>query len=163
MTIIISLLILLTYTTLVCTKYGIPTSLSDSYYYIGWKPIFTLTMWVCGILVLPKCMDMAATTQIVPFLAISGIFLVGAAPRVREYERKIHIVGATTSGIFSQLWVILYGTPISLLSWIIPGEIVLWCIFNRGNKKLIETIDSKNIVFWCEVSCFTSLFISLLK
>ena len=167
--VLVSLIIIVVYTISICVKYGIPVSISDSYYYLGWKPLFTFIMWLCGGLVLPRSMDMAAmkgTTEIIPFLAILGIFLVGAAPRVRDYERKIHMIGALACGIFSQLWVILYGNPWSLLSWIIPLTVIVSS--SSGGymtlKILIKNLDSRfKIVFWMEISCFLSMYISLLS
>lgn len=166
--VLISLLILVTYTITVCTKYGIPESLSQSYYSISWKPLFTLVIVICGFLILPPCMDLAedASTQIIPFLGISGLLLVAAAPRVRDYERTIHIIGASISGIFSQLWVVLYGTPQVLWSWFLIGGLMIYGIFSAKDGKNILTmgqaLDKVHFIFWTEMICFFNIYASLL-
>ena len=155
MTTIISAVILLTYITWFCIKHGIPTSLSDTYYYLEYNIIFTLTIWICGFLVLPGCMDQAkdAPTQIIPFLGVAGLILVGTAPRVRDCERTIHLCGAIMSGVFSQLWTLMYGNPWLLLLWIFPG--IIW-IARRITKRDLC------FVFWSEMVCFITLYTSLL-
>lgn len=154
---ITSAVVLFTYIITFCIKYGIPSSISDSYYSLRWGPLFTLILWICGFLILPGCMEMAQTanTQIIPFLGVGGLLLVGAAPRVRDYERQTHLVGAITCGVCSQLWVILYGSLISMVLWLIPITIVI--VKTMRNKKL------NNITFWAEVVCFTTMYLSQLQ
>jgi hypothetical protein len=159
-----SLVLLGTYTIWFCVKYSIPESLSQSYYYIPWKPLWTLVLMAAGFLVLPECMDRAsnAPTQIIPFVGIFGLLLVAAAPRVRDYERTTHIIGASVAGIFSQLWVILYGKPWTLCVWfIILGLFLIGHIQNR-ELTFGEVLDKYKIVFWGEVACFFTLYINLL-
>ncbi len=159
--VLLSLLILTIYIILVCKKYGVPDSISDSYYYIGWKPIFTLVMWFVGGFMLPKAMEVTPETQIIPFLAICGVLLVGAAPRVRDYERTIHIIGASIGGIFSQLWILIYAYPLTLLSWIIP-IVMFQSKVSLTKEGLMERLDSINFVFWSEIICFANIYINLL-
>lgn len=158
--VIISLVILTTYVIWTSVKYGVPDSISQSYYNLKWSPLFTLVIWTCGFLILPTIMDQTAavsSTQVVPFLGVFGLLLVGAAPRVRDYERTIHIIGASIAGIFSQLWIILYGNPWTLLLWIGP-MILLMSLMIRRDKDL----DKVNFVFWVEITAFAQLYLSLL-
>ena len=159
--VLLSLSILATYIILVCRKYGVPDSISDSYYYIGWKPIFTLVMWFVGGFLLPKTMTITPETQIIPFLAVCGIMLVGAAPRVRDYERTIHIIGASIGCIFSQLWILIYAYPLTLLTWIIPVVMFLSKL-SPGKEGLVERLDSINFTFWSEIICFVNIYTNLL-
>lgn len=163
MNVIISLVILSAYTLWVCIKYGIPSSLSQSYYEIKWGPIFTLVLWTSALLVLPTCMDITPYTQIIPFAGIFGLMLVGAAPRVRDYEKTVHIIGASIAGIFSQLWVIFYRNPWWMMLWVIP-MITFIIIFiktiNKGNLSM--ELDKVRFIFWCEIICFANLYINLL-
>lgn len=164
MAVLISLLILTTYTVIVCIKYGIPESLSQSYYSISWKPLFTLIIMTVGFLLLPACMDKAedSSTQIIPFLGISGLLLVAAAPRVRDYERTIHIVGASVSGIFSQLWVLLYGQPKTMLAWFALGILGIYSVLRYKDLTTGQALDKNHFIFWTEVVCFFTLYTSLL-
>lgn len=161
-----SMFILCTYVVLMIKKHGIPETLSYTYYHLGFKyPLFTYVIWAVGGLILPACMDRAADsdTQLVPFLGIFGVLLVGAAPRVKDYERKTHIIGALMAGIGSQLWVALYGIRELGLMWFIPLIVLgIELIKTRDRKLLIENLDKKGFIFWCELGCFLTIYLSLL-
>ena len=160
---ITSLVILMSYTVAVCIKFGIPTTLSESYYFIYKKYLFTLVMWLSGFLLLPPIMEMTGgDTQIIPFLSIIGIMIVGAAPRYKEQERTLHIVGATMAGFFSQLWIILYAYPWTLLTWAI---LIIWAIGILIESKLVEwseELDKRKWFFWAEMLAFINLYLNII-
>ena len=160
---ITSLVILMSYTVAVCIKFGIPTTLSESYYFIYKKYLFTLVMWLSGFLLLPPIMKMTGgDTQIIPFLSIIGIMIVGAAPRYKEQERTLHIIGATMAGFFSQLWIILYAYPWTLLTWFI---LIIWAIGILIESKLVkwsEELDKRKWFFWAEMLAFINLYLNII-
>ena len=160
---ITSLVILMSYTVAVCIKFGIPTTLSESYYFIYKKYLFTLVMWLSGFLLLPPIMEMTGgDTQIIPFLSIIGIMIVGAAPRYKEQERTLHIIGATMAGFFSQLWIILYAYPWTLLTWFI---LIIWAIGILIESKLVkwsEELDKRKWFFWAEMLAFINLYLNII-
>lgn len=160
---ITSLVILMSYTVAVCIKFGIPTTLSESYYFIYKKYLFTLVMWLSGFLLLPPIMEMTGgNTQIIPFLSIIGIMIVGAAPRYKEQERTLHIMGATMAGFFSQLWIILYAYPWTLLTWFI---LIIWAIGILIESKLVEwseELDKRKWFFWAEMLAFINLYLNII-
>ena len=160
---ITSLVILMSYTVAVCIKFGIPTTLSESYYFIYKKYLFTLVMWLSGFLLLPPIMEMTGgDTQIIPFLSIIGIMIVGAAPKYKEQERTLHIVGATMAGFFSQLWIILYAYPWTLLTWAI---LIIWAIGILIESKLMEwseELDKRKWFFWAEMLAFINLYLNII-
>lgn len=160
---ITSLVILMSYTVAVCIKFGIPTTLSESYYFIYKKYLFTLVMWLSGFLILPPIMEMTGgDTQIIPFLSIIGIMIVGAAPRYKEQERTLHIIGATMAGFFSQLWIILYAYPWTLLTWAI---LIIWAIGILIESKLMEwseELDKRKWFFWAEMLAFINLYLNII-
>lgn len=160
---ITSLVILMSYTVAVCIKFGIPTTLSESYYFIYKKYLFTLVMWLSGFLLLPPIMEMTGgDTQIIPFLSIIGIMIVGAAPRYKEQERTLHIIGATMAGFFSQLWIILYAYPWTLLTWAI---LIIWAIGILIESKLVEwseELDKRKWFFWAEMLAFINLYLNII-
>ena len=160
---ITSLAILMSYTVAVCIKFGIPTTLSESYYFIYKKYLFTLVMWLSGFLILPPIMEMTGgNTQIIPFLSIIGIMIVGAAPRYKEQERTLHIMGATMAGFFSQLWIILYAYPWTLLTWFI---LIIWAIGILIESKLVEwseELDKRKWFFWAEMLAFVNLYLNII-
>lgn len=160
---ITSLVILMSYTVAVCIKFGIPTTLSESYYFIYKKYLFTLVMWLSGFLLLPPIMEMTGgDTQIIPFLSIVGIMIVGAAPKYKEQERTLHIIGATMAGFFSQLWIILYAYPWTLLTWFI---LIIWAIGILIESKLVEwseELDKRKWFFWAEMLAFINLYLNII-
>ncbi len=160
---ITSLVILMSYTVAVCIKFGIPTTLSESYYFIYKKYLFTLVMWLSGFLLLPLIMEMTGgDTQIIPFLSIIGIMIVGAAPKYKEQERTLHIIGATMAGFFSQLWIILYAYPWTLLTWFI---LIIWAIGILIESKLVkwsEELDKRKWFFWAEMLAFINLYLNII-
>lgn len=160
---ITSLVILMSYTVAVCIKFGIPTTLSESYYFIYKKYLFTLVMWLSGFLILPPIMEMTGgDTQIIPFLSIIGIMIVGAAPKYKEQERTLHIIGATMAGFFSQLWIILYAYPWTLLTWFI---LIIWAIGILIESKLVkwsEELDKRKWFFWAEMLAFINLYLNII-
>lgn len=160
---ITSLVILMSYTVAVCIKFGIPTTLSESYYFIYKKYLFTLVLWLSGFLILPPIMEMTGgDTQIIPFLSIIGIMIVGAAPRYKEQERTLHIIGATMAGFFSQLWIILYAYPWTLLTWAI---LIIWAIGILIESKLMEwseELDKRKWFFWAEMLAFINLYLNII-
>lgn len=160
---ITSLVILMSYTVAVCIKFGIPTTLSESYYFIYKKYLFTLVLWLSGFLILPPIMEMTGgDTQIIPFLSIIGIMIVGAAPRYKEQERTLHIIGATMAGFFSQLWIILYAYSWTLLTWFI---LIIWAIGILIESKLVkwsEELDKRKWFFWAEMLAFINLYLNII-
>lgn len=160
---ITSLVILMSYTVAVCIKFGIPTTLSESYYFIYKKYLFTLVMWLSGFFLLPPIMEMTGgDTQIIPFLSIVGIMIVGAAPKYKEQERTLHIIGATMAGFFSQLWIILYAYPWTLLTWFI---LIIWAIGILIESKLVkwsEELDKRKWFFWAEMLAFINLYLNII-
>ena len=162
--VILSLCTLVGYLIGIFVKYGIPESISDSYYYLYYKVVFTIIMWIVGGFLLPPIMEYTSTiseTQIIPFIGIFGILLVGAAPRFKDTERTIHIVGAILAIVFSQLWVIFYGLKEILLVWIIP----LIVLIINGKKVGIswqQLFDKMKLLFWIEMICFLTIYYNLL-
>jgi hypothetical protein len=161
--VILSLCTLIGYLIGIFIKYGIPESISDSYYYLYYKVVFTIVIWVVGGFLLPPIMDHTSTvseTQIIPFIGIFGILLVGAAPRFKDTERTIHIIGATLAVVFSQLWIILYGLKEILFIWIIP--LIILTINRKIGITWQKVFDKTKLLFWIELICFLTIYYNLL-
>lgn len=161
--VILSLCTLIGYLIGIFIKYGIPESISDSYYYLYYKVVFTLVMWIVGGFLLPPIMDYTSTvseTQIIPFIGVFGILLVGAAPRFKDTERTIHFIGAILAMVFSQLWIILYGLKEILLIWIIP--LVILTINGRIGITWQKFFEKTKLLFWVELICFLTTYYNLL-
>ena len=88
--------------------------------------------------------------------------IVGAAPRYKEQERTLHIMGATMAGFFSQLWIILYAYPWTLLTWFI---LIIWAIGILIESKLVEwseELDKRKWFFWAEMLAFINLYLNII-
>lgn len=150
---VLSLTVLLVYLLTFCMKNGIPNTISETYYLLNWKPLFTLVIYTSSILILPVLMELTPETQIIPFLGISGMLLVGTAPRFKEYERSIHVLGATLAGTLSQLWIILYGCRYTLCIWIFLGMLGI---------RYKDNLDQVKFFFWIELVCFMLIYTNIL-
>lgn len=149
-------------------KFGIPVSISRTYYKIPWKPLFTIVLVLAGFMMLPRSFDIVPSDlKIVPFLGVMGMIVVGTSPDLEnDIECRIHWAGAIASVVFSQLWVILYtNVQLSLLLWIIPASILGWTIVKdrpKGLSELDKCLDTRKFTFWTELICYIILYIGLL-
>lgn len=160
--VVISLLILVSYVAWVSIKEkDIPETISDTYYMITHKELFSLVIWSCAFLVLPACMEVwESEIKIIPFLSVMGLFIVGAAPRFKEEERAVHIMGASMSAIGSLL---IAGWSWELALILIPVIGILYTSCNlKPGEDLVEKLDSWDCVFWIEMTCFMILYITLI-
>lgn len=143
-------------------------SLSRTYFVIPWKPLFTLVMMVSGFLMLPRTLDIVpGEFKLIPFLGIGCMILVGCAPNLEdEAERKVHVVGAIGSAIFSQLWIVLYTNVwITLILWLAPLGILGYVLMREkpGNLRELDIkLDRYRTTFWTELVCYVILYIGLL-
>lgn len=91
---ILALLIMTAYLLLVIFKFGWLKSISDSYYHIKHKDIFTFVLWSFAVLMLLGVND-AIITVIYPF-ACFGIVIVGAYSHFKgsKFIKVMHFIGA---------------------------------------------------------------------
>lgn len=140
----------------------IPQTISEIYYLITHKGLFTLTIWTCAILLLIPCIETwESSVKIIPILSVFGLGLVGVAPRFKEEgERKIHIVGAAISGIGALL---MTGWRWQLSLILIP---IIGIIITAGRLKNGENfgqkLDAWDYMFWVETACFLILYTTLI-
>lgn len=140
----------------VICRYGVPTSVSESFYLLAGrgdsprKWLFTLAMWATAFTLMPPLLDATehSSVQFLAFFACAGLCFVGAAPAFKECStvRKVHIGGALISACCSQLLIIL-GTScwwITVLCFAIGGYLAI-----RQRPQA---------TFYLELSCFVSMF-----
>lgn len=115
---VLSALVVTTYTVSFCIRYGIPTFISASYYKLKHPILFTLSMWATGGLAIPGILvGSDLHTKGFGFVAVAGLFLVGAAPRFKDkHQLPIHIVGTSLAIIGSTGWV-GFNRPEVLVLW----------------------------------------------
>lgn len=141
--VVVSLCMFVGYLTYFLVKYKeIPESISQTYYKTGW--LFIIVMWIIAFGIGQYAVFLNAPLIIASMV---GLLIVGSAPMVNDKNvRPVHMFGAITCGVCSQLFVILYH-PIAMISWLL-------CLFGLWEKS--------KITFWIELSCITSLYISIL-
>lgn len=167
----IALLVFLTYNVVTVAKFGMPSSLSDTFYLLdnikkNLGYIFTGMMWSMAFLLMPAWI---AITDAMPgweryltvlsFLAGAGIIFVGAAPAFRNIgiENKVHMIAAKACAVFAIAWCavvcwrIMYIIPIAIgLAWLIG-----WALRNHTNARRTWTCCSDWI--W-EMAAFIATF-----
>lgn len=142
--------------------FGIPQSLSMTYYLFqkrkNWTRIFFPIMMIgMAFLLLPAWLEisMASPFQFLSFLAAAGIIFTGATPAFlnSSMENTIHTTGAIFAAIFALLWIIV----VSKLWW----TIFLWLITLGLIMWITKTIKS-SWVYWLETIAFMSTFTSII-
>ena len=139
---IIGSILLMVYTILMAKKKGCQLcSLSETAYIVKSPNVFTFIIVTGAFLIAPQMI--VNTSGWVGFFGIVflfGMMMVGASPHYRTIGRSLHMVGAFTAAISSQLLIGI--TDYRFLAfWVIYGIIYL--------------IRRKRSVLWEESVCFT--------
>lgn len=162
--IITSFLLMFLFVGLICWKYGIPETISDSYYLTNEKPWFSIIMILCGLLMIPKAISLSSGWILGFTLAgILGLLMTGVFPKFRPigYQRTLHLIGARVSGVIAQVCVILLGFPWIMTTWLIPIFLLIDTI-RKKPENLTLALDKVKFIFWVEITCFINLYIGLL-
>lgn len=140
------------YVLLIIALYGIPTSLSGSWYLLpnNKRVIFTLVCVFNSFLLLFSILPVVNdynTLITLPFAA-SGLMLVGMSPHFKDKSLQfwIHMIGAFIAGGFATAFCIYHGY------WYIS-------VITLVNFIIISIADFKNIIFWIEMGLFIPLYI----
>lgn len=155
--IIIATVIFVAYNAVAIAIFGIPESLSNTYYLYkekcnkGW--LFCLMMYLVVALMMPAWISLSegSNFQFLAFLAPASIAFVGTAPRFKDgdLENKVHTVSAIIAAACSLLWVVLV-TPYWWVMLIWLGFIALAAILTSSYKMAY--------VYWLEQVAFGSTF-----
>lgn len=160
--VIAAFLIYLIYNGVALGLFGIPKSLSMTFYLFQekkkWTRIFfPIMMILVAFLLLPAWLEISALSslQFLAFLAASGIIFTGAAPAFKssDMENTVHVVGAGCAALFATLWVIL----VSKLWWVI----LIWLAI-LGLIMLVTKTTKSSYIYWLETVAFLSTFTSIL-
>jgi len=149
---IIMLAVFFGYVSWIWAKYGVLQSISHSYYALPENLRFLFTLWSWGY-AFPAMI--AASTPLM-FFAGAGICFVGAAAAYRQkMTETVHIVGAVSAILFSQLSIIL-----DFHMWYITvgfAAIALPLALTRFSKKGI----CPNRTWWVEILAFITIALVL--
>ena len=165
---LVAIFIFAVYNGFVIWKFGVPSSLSVSYYLwnnirskLGY--IFTGMMFIVALTLMPAWLEITETITswshnltVLPFFGAAAIAFVGAAPAFRScvLESKVHTISAITAAVFSLLWcaVVCYQ-----VAWIIlPVSLaIIWGIaFATKTQKTAS-------VYWWEMVAFLATFTTI--
>jgi len=157
---LISILIFALYIGVIISAYGVPASVSETFYLLPKKAnwLFTAFCWGVSIIVAPWLDATPEPWQFLAFLSVGGLCFVGTATQFKEqFVARVHFAGAGVCAVASQLWVLLIADMwwVSVICLFIAGGLCL------GLWSLAKTPRPTNITFWVEMWAFVSLFISL--
>lgn len=154
--IIISFVIFLVYVSGTCLYFGVPASISDTYYKLerrkkglGW--LFTAMCWSVGGLLLPALLEITPESyQFTAFLACAGLLFVGAAPQFKlSLTGVVHYGSAAICVVFSQIWVGLTVWWVLLPVWI---TIIAW---------LKPICKRRKFMFWAEIAAIGATYLAI--
>ena len=154
---ILSAVIFATYIISYCMRHGIPPSISASYYRLRHHLLFTLTIWAAAGLILPAGIMLSRSfTQWFIYTSAAGMFLVGAAPKMKDAHQKyIHDFGGFLTVAGSMLWV-AFNHPQSLRLWWFLLVYGLYLFFRK------EKFSTSNPLFFVELIAIATLYTALL-
>lgn len=157
--IIIATIIYVAYNAISLAYFGVPDSLSMTYYL--WKQkfnkgyLFPLMMYAVVAFMMPAWITMSEGSdfQFLAFLAPASIAFVGTAPKFldTDLENKVHSIAALIAAVCSLAWVVLV-TP---YWWLI----LVWFGFVAIASVLTSTYKT-SIVYWLETIAFGATFSS---
>ena len=137
--------------------FGVPESLSNTYYLYkekwnnGW--LFCLMMYFVVALMMPAWISLSegSNFQFLAFLAPASIAFVGTAPKFKDsqLESRVHTISAIIAAACSLLWVALV-TPFWWVMLIWLGLIALASVLTSSYKTAY--------VYWLEQVAFGSTF-----
>lgn len=155
--IIIATLIYVAYNAVSLTYFGVPHSLSMTYYL--WKEkanigyLFPCMMYMVVAFMMPAWITLSegSNFQFLAFLAPASIAFVGTAPRFKDsqLESRVHTVSAIIAAACSLAWVALL-TPY----WV---AIPIYVVF-EGAKAFFSKTYKTCLVYWLEQVAFLSTF-----
>jgi hypothetical protein len=171
----IAIAIFLVYNIVAICIFGMPSSLSDTFYLYQSKKkglgyIFTAMMFTMALSLMPVWLSISDVMPgwehnltFLAFFAAAMICFVGAAPAFRNIgiENKVHMIAAKACAVFAIAWCaivcwrIMYIIPIAIgLAWLIG-----WLLRNHTNANRVWTKCSDWI--W-EMAAFIATFATIL-
>lgn len=142
--------------------FGIPKSLSMTYYLFKerkntLKILFPAMIAMLCLLLIPCWLELSegSNFQFLSFLAPAALMFVGFTPAFNDADmyKTIHNIAAYTCAVFALLWIILV-TPYWYVILIVLGVMAAISIVTKTWKTCY--------IYWLEMVAFVSLFISII-
>lgn len=167
---LISLLVFVTYNAAILGVFGVPKSLSESFYLLqsknkGLGYIFTGVMFIMAFTLMPACIEITEVVSdwshyltVLPFFGAAMIAFVGAAPAFRscELESKVHTVAASLAAVFSLAWCLIVTYQVG---WIIT---ITWSVLMVIVGVITRTLK-KSFTYWMEVVALGAIFTTIIS
>lgn len=160
---LVSLTIFVVYNAILIKMYGVPISLSHTFYYLQehghWGGWFTVMMWfMSGTLIAPWIeVGNVITTwsqylNILPFLTCACLLFVATAANARDggVITGVHMWCAKLSAVFALLWIFIVCYKIC---YIVPAWVLLIGGIAHWTKTAKKARD-----YWLEMVAFGSVF-----
>lgn len=143
----LSALVLYAYVIVFVSFHGLPESVSDSYYCIHHKWMFSLMVAVCGGLLLIPWLTLNDDFQCFAFLSVASLMFIAASPAFKEgLTRSVHIGASVVMFAGAILWESFCGG--------------LWMPLVLG--IILALLMRRNAVFWLEIGLFTEVYATLI-
>jgi hypothetical protein len=142
--------------------FGIPKSLSATYYLFesvkpSLKVLFPAMIVLLVILLMPCWLEISKNSpfQFTAFLSIASLLFVAITPAYNKSKAddKVHTVSAIISCIFALIWIIL----VPKLWYIIVVTFIIFSII-----AIITKTYKTSCVYWLELTSIISTFISII-
>lgn len=146
---VLSLALYTTYTSYTYIKYK-PSCISETYYCLKKKELFTVWILLVSFLIFPSWVEISPINfQFLPFLSVVSLASVGLAPKYLGEDRKAHIISAALTSIISLIWNITSGVYVTPL---ILGVLII----------ILAAFKAHNLLFWIENSSFLNIYLSII-
>ena len=134
-------------------KFGVPESLSATYYSLGkYGWIFQVCILLVGVLLLPVWLSLSEEAyQSLVFLACASLCFVASAPCFKlELQGRVHYSAAIICCISAFTWQILEGL------W----DVLLWFVWIGG---MLTLTNRRKWCWWLECSVIGSVYANLFR
>lgn len=165
--VILAFTIFHTYNGIVVSRFGVPESLSDSFYLLNSAKkdlgyLFTAMMFTVAFTLLPGWIEISEhvsswSTYLTPlaFFTCGSVCFVGAAPAFRNggMEEKVHTYAAYVCAASALLWDFIVCWKIMYVPALVIGLVI-------GIGCLTKTFKSC-LIYWLEMCAFYATFITI--
>lgn len=166
--ILTSLVIFISYNIGALCVFGVPSSLSNTYYLyenkkrgLGW--LFPAMMWSMGFTLLPAWLELgeiispwSTYLNVLAFFTCAAIAFVGAAPAFRScvLESKVHTTAAMAAAVCAVTWCLVVCWQIMYVPLLTAGGVAVIGWLTKSWKKAS--------VYWLEMMAFGATFVTVI-
>lgn len=168
---LISLAVFIGFIALIIVRYGVPTSVSESYYLLPKGVGQSVFYAFCVLVALPLLMywlqiTAGTTFQFLVFFTCAPLIFVGAAGAFKSFKltNKVHYIAAAICGTCSQLWIVLNsaGWILIIAGLIFAAAVALAYKIKGVDANYNVTGLKKNAtIFFLEMAAFVNTYIAV--